>query len=118
MLPLFHAVINNSVFDSPAQQFLANLVLISTGKIKESDLKLIIVKPINSLAPNYLQLTLIRKSQKSSRALKNNGKDLKLPFQRISNGQKGYYFRGAKSWKGLSADTKRAPSMGSFKLHL
>ena len=36
-------------------------------------------------------------------ALRDTDKDLKLPLRKINNGQKGYSFRGAKSWNGLSA---------------
>ena len=48
----------------------------------------------------------------------NPDRDLKLPLKRTNNGQKGYSFRGAKSWNGLSAGAKCAPSLASFKTYL
>ena len=35
--------------------------------------------------------------------LRKTDRDLKLPLKKTNNGQKGYSFRVAKSWNGLSA---------------
>ena len=41
-----------------------------------------------------------------------------LPLKKTNNGQKGFSFKGAKSWNGLSAGAKCAPSLASFKSYL
>ena len=38
--------------------------------------------------------------------------------KKTNNGQKGYSFRGAKSWNGFSAGAKGVPSLASFKSYL
>ena len=52
------------------------------------------------------------------RPLRNTDRDLKLPLKKPDNGQKGYSFRTAKPWSGLSAGAKRAPSLAAFKSYL
>ena len=111
-------MIINSAFDIPAKPLLANLGLRLISELYENDLKLIAYKSLNDLAPNYLRQLLIRNSQQSCRTLRNTDRDLKLPLKKTNNGQKGYSFRGAKSWSGLSAGAKRAPSLASFKSYL
>ena len=85
-------------------------LLRSISKLNENELKLITYKTLHDLAINYLRQLLIRNSQQSCRTLRNTDRDLKLPLKGANNGQKGYSFRGAKLWNGLSAGTKRAPS--------
>ena len=111
-------IITNSAFDTPAKPLLANLGLRSISELNENELRLITYKSLNDLAPNYLRQLLIRNSQQSCRALRNTDRDLKLPLKRTNNGQKGYSFRGAKSWNSLSAGAKCAPSLASFKTYL
>ena len=108
----------SSAFNTPAKPLLANLGLRSISELNENELKLINYKSLNDLAPNYLRQLLLRKSQQSCRALRNTGRDLKLPLKKTNNGQKGYSFRGAKLWNGLSAGAKCAPSLASFKSYL
>ena len=96
-------MITNSAFDTPAKPLLAKLGLRSISELNENELKLITYKSLNDLAPNYLRQLLIRNSQQSCRALRNTDRDLKLPLKKFNDGQKGYSFRGAKSWNGLSA---------------
>jgi len=38
--------------------------------------------------------------------------------EKASNGQKGYSFKGTKSWNSLSAGAKRASSLASSKSYL
>ena len=111
-------MITNSALDTPAKPLLANLGLRSISELNENELKLITYKSLNDLAPNYLRQLLIRNSQRSCRALRKTDRDLKLPLKRTNNGQKGYSFRGAKSWNGLSVGAKCAPSLASFKSYL
>ena len=111
-------MITNSAFDTPAKPLLANLGLRSISELNKNELKLITYNSLNGLAPNYLRQLLIRNSQQSCRALRNTDRDLKLPLKRTNNGQRGYSFRGAKSWNGLSAGAKCAPSLASFKSYL
>ena len=111
-------VITNSAFDAPAKPLLGSLGLRSISELNENELKLITFKSLNDLAPNYFRHLLIRDSQQSHRALRNTDRDLKLPLKKTDNGQKGYSFRGAKLWNGLSAGAKRAPSLATFKSYL
>ena len=48
-------------------------------------------------------------SQQSCRPLRNTGWDLKFPLKKTNNWQKGYSFKGAKSWNGLSAGAQWEP---------
>ena len=111
-------MINNSAFDTPAKPLLANLGLRSISELNENELILITYKSLNDLATNYLRQLLIWNSQQSCRALRNTDRDLKLPLKKANNGQKGYSFRGAKSWNGLSAGAKCISSLASFKSYL
>ena len=107
-------MITNSAFDTPAKPLLANLGLRSISELNENELKLISYESLNDLARNYLRRHLIQNSQQSCQALRNTDGDLKLPLKKSNNGQKGYSFRSAKSWNGLSAGAKRAPALASF----
>ena len=73
-------MITNSAFDTPAKPLLANLGLRSISELNENELKLITYKSLNDLAPNYLRQLLIWNSQQSCRALRNTGRDSKLPL--------------------------------------
>ena len=107
-------VTTNSAFDILSKQLLANLGLRSISELNENELKLISYESLNDFARNYLRRHLIQNSQQSCQGLRNTDGDLKLPLKQSNNGQKGYSFRSAKSWNGLSAGAKRAPALASF----
>ena len=56
-----------------------------------------------------------KNSQCSTRTLRNTGTDVRLPKKNSANGQKCFSFRGAKLWNSLSAESKQASSLNSFK---
>ena len=111
-------IVTNSAFDTSATPPLAKLGLRSIRGHNKNELKLINYKSLIDLAPSYLKHLLIRNSQQSCRALRNTDRDLKLSLKKTNIGQKGFPFRGAKSWNGLSAGAKRAPALASFKSYL
>ena len=111
-------IIAENEFDAPAKPLLANLGLRSVSELNENELKPITFMSLNNLAPEYLRQLPIRHSQSSYRPLRNNYRDLKLPLKKSDNRQKGYSFRGAKSWIGLSAADTLAPSLAVFKSYL
>ena len=70
---------------------------------------------LNELAPQYLSSLFKRNSQCSTRCLRNTETDQRVPKKTSANGQKCFSFRGAKLWNSLSAESKQASSLNSFK---
>ena len=68
-------------------------------KILFNDLVLVF-KCLNGLTPGYLAVYFITRLAIHSRNLRRSG-DLSLPRCRLSAGQRGFYFRGAKRWQGI-----------------
>ena len=62
-----------------------------------------------------LGITWIRNSSCSSYSLRDTRTDLRLPMKRSANGQRCFSYRGAKLWNSLSAESKQATSLYSFK---
>ena len=77
--------------------------------------KTMVFKSLNELAPQYLSSLFKRNSQCSTRCLRNTETDLRVPKKTSANGQKCFSFRGAKLWNSLSAESKQASSLNSFK---
>ena len=70
---------------------------------------------LNELAPQYMQNLFKRNSDCTTCCLRNTNTDLRLPMKTTANGQKCFSFRGAKLWNSLSAESKKASSLNSFK---
>ena len=86
-------------------------------KILFNDLVLVF-KCLNSLAPGYLaDYFITRLAIRHSRNLRGSG-DLSLPRCRLSAGQRGFYFRGAKRWNDLPKDFKGIKDIKIFKKRL
>ena len=64
------------------------------------------MKFINGLTPSYFASLFVKNSHCTSQILRNTSADLRNPKKNISNGQKGFSFRGAKAWKNLPAEAK------------
>ena len=77
--------------------------------------KTMVFKYLNELAPQYLCELFTRNSSCSSYSLRNTGTDHKLPLKRSANGQRCFSYRGVKLWNSLSAESKQATSLYSFK---
>ena len=77
--------------------------------------KTMVFKSLNQLTPEYLCGLFTRNSLCSSYSLRKTGTDLRFPKKRSSNGQRCFSYRGAKLWNGLSAESKQATSLYSFK---
>ena len=97
-------IITNSSFDASGGPL-----------IEEMGWKTMVFKSLNQLAPEYLCGLFTRNSLCSSYSLRNTGTNLRLPKKRSSNGQRCFSYRGAKLWNGLSAESKQATSLYSFK---
>ena len=88
----------------------------ASEKILFNDLVLVF-KCLNGLAPGYLADYFITRLAIHSRNLRGSG-DLSLPRCRLSAGQRGFYFRGAKRWNDLPKDFKGIKDIKVFKKRL
>ena len=79
---------------------------------------LVLVKCLNGLAPrSYLVHYFITRSATQSRNLRRSG-DMSLPRCRLSVGQRGFNFRGAKGWTDLPKDLQGITDLKVFKKRL
>ena len=108
-------IITNSSFDAPSRSLIEKLGWKTVDQLISSESKTMVFKSLNELAPQYLCDLFTRKSLYSSYSLRNTGTDLRLPMKRSRNGQKCFSHRGAKLWNSLSAESKQAASLYSFK---
>ena len=104
-------IVTNSSFDTPSRPLIARL----GWKTISCESKTMVFKSLNELAPQYLSSLFKRNSQCSTRCLRNTETDLRVPKKTSANGQKCFSFRGAKLWNSLSAESKQASSLNSFK---
>ena len=72
-------------------------------------------KSLNELASQYLRELFVRNSRCPACNLRKTGTNIRLPKKRSNNGQRCFSYRGAKLWNSLSAKSKRAFSLYSFK---
>ena len=72
-------------------------------------------KSLNSLAPDYLRILLLKCSDARERVLRSSGNDLKIPLLKTTDGQKAFSYQGAKLWDSLEMETKQAASLKTFK---
>ena len=108
-------IITNSSFDAPSRPLIEKLGWKTVDQLISSESKTMVFKSLNELAPQYLCDLFTRKSLYSSYSRLNTGTDLRLPMKRSTNGQKCFSYRGAKLWTSLSAESKQATSLYSFK---
>ena len=93
-----------------------SLKWLNLSEILFNDLVLVF-KCLNGLAPGYLADYFITRLANHSRNLRRSG-DLSLPRCRLSAGQRGFYFRGAKRWNDLPKDFKGIKDIKVFKKRL
>ena len=111
-------VITNSNFDAPSRPLIQELGWKTIEELINGETKTMVFKSLHDLAPEYLRSLFTRNSQCSVHALRNTVTDLKLPRKNSANGQKCFSYRGAKLWNSLSAESKQASSLNSFKLSI
>ena len=108
-------IVTNSSFDSPSRPLIERLGWKAIEQLISNESKTMVFKSLNGLAPQYLSSLFKRNSQCSTRCLRNTETDLRVPKKTSANGQKCFSFRGAKLWNSLSAESKKASSLNSFK---
>ena len=108
-------IVTNSSFDSSSRPLIERLGWKIIEQLISNESKTMVFKSLNDLAPQYLSSLFKRNSQCSTRCLRNTETDLRLPKKTSANGQKCFSFMGAKLWNSLSAESKQASSLNSFK---
>ena len=108
-------IITCSRFDASAVPIIKSLGWQTIEEMISSESKIMVFKALNGLAPQYLSELFSSNSQGSHHSLRNTSTDLKLPLMKTGNGQKCFSFRGAKYWNNLSAESKQAAKLNSFK---
>ena len=108
-------IITDSSFDAPSRPLIEELGWKTIEQLIDIESKTIVFKSLNELAPQYMQNLFKRNSKCTTRCLRNTSTDLRLPMKTTANGQKSFSFRGAKLWNSLSAESKEASSLKSFK---
>ena len=109
-------IVTNSSFDTPSRPLIEELGWNTIEQLISNESKTMVFKSLNELAPKYILVwPFTRNSQCSTRTLRNTGIDVRLPKKNSANGQKFFSFRGAKLWNSLSAESKQASSLNSFK---
>ena len=110
-------IVTNSSFDTPSSRPLIERFGWKTiEQLISYESKTMVLKSLNELAPQYLSSLFKRNSQCSTRCLRNTETDLRVPKKTSANGQKCFSFRGAKLRNSLSAESKQASSLNSFKI--
>ena len=104
-----------SSFDTPSRPLIEELGWNTIQQLITNESKTMVFKSLNELAPQYLCGLFTRNSQCSTRTLRNTGTDVRLPKKNSANGQNCFSFRGAKLWNSLSAESKQASFLNSFK---
>ena len=108
-------IVTNSSFDTPSRPLIERLGWKTIEQLISYESKTMVFKSLNDLAPQYLSSLFERNSQCSTRCLRNTETDLRVQMKTSANGQKCFSFRGAKLWNSLSAESKQASSLNSFK---
>ena len=108
-------IVTNSSFDTPSRPLIEVLGWKTIEQLTSIESETMVFKSLNELAPQYLCGLFTKNSQCSTRTLRNTGTDVRLPKKNSANGQKCFSFRGAKLWNSLSAESKQASSLNSFK---
>ena len=108
-------ILTNSSFDAPSTPLIERLGWKTIQQLIDNESKTMVFKSLNDLAPRYLESLFKRNSQCSIHSLRNTKTDLRVPKKISTNGQKCFSFRGTKLWNGLSAESKKASSLKTFK---
>ena len=108
-------IITNSSFDAPSRPLIDSLGWKTIDELVSSESKIMVFKSLNEMAPQYLCDLFIRNSTCSVKSLRSTGTDMRLPLRKSTIGQRCFSFRGAKLWNGLSAGSKQATSLYTFK---
>ena len=108
-------IVTNSSFETPSRPLIEGLGWKTIQQLISNESETMVFKSLNELAPQYLCGLFTRNSQCSARTLRNTDTDVRLPKKKSANGQKCFSFRGAKLWNSLSAESKQASSLNSFK---
>ena len=108
-------VIKNSSFDAPSRPLIQELGWKTIEEIINCETKTMVYKSLHELAPEYLCSLFTRNSQCPSHSFHNTKSDPRLPRKNTKNGQKIFSCRGAKLWNSLSAESKQASTLNSFK---
>ena len=108
-------IVTGSSFDTPSRPLIERLGWKTIEQLISYESKIVVFKSLNELAPQYLSSLFKRNSQCSTRCLRNTETYLRVPKKTSVNGQKCFSFRGAKLWNSLSAESKQASSLSSFK---
>ena len=101
-------IATSSPYDASFQPLLGKLGWQTIRELIDMESATMIYQSINTEAPNYLSTSFERFSQNIIKEFRNTKTDLKLPLLNTSNGQKCFSYRGARLWKNLSANVKRA----------
>ena len=102
-------IVTNSSYDAPAEALIKELKWLTLRELIRCETATIVFKSVNNLAPEYLSHLFIRDSDRNNINLRNAETVLLVPFMKISNGQKAFAFRRAKSRNELSREAKQAP---------
>ena len=108
-------IITGSSFTTSALPLIESLGWKTIEELISNETKVCVFKALNGLAPQYLTELFSRNSQRSLHTLRNTSADLKLPLFKTANGQKRFSFRGVKYWNSVSAVSKEAVTLHSFK---
>ena len=108
-------IVTNSSFNTPSRPLIEVLGWKTIEQLISIESKTMVFKSLNELAPQCLCGLFTKNSQCSTRTLRNTGTDVRLPKKNSANGKKCFSFRGAKLWNSLSAESKQASSLNSFK---
>ena len=108
-------VITNSSFYAPSRPLIQELGWKTIEELINFETKTMVFMSLHKLAPEYLCSLFTRNSQCASHSLCNTETDVRLPKKNTANGQKCFSYRGSKLWNSLSADSKQASSLSSFK---
>ena len=85
-------IITNSSFDTPSRPLIAELGWKTIEELIGNEIKTMVFKSLNDLAPQYLCNLFTKNSACSSRSLRNTETDLRLLKKSSANGQKCFSF--------------------------
>ena len=111
-------IVTNSSYDAPAANLIEELKWPTVHDMIKQETATIVFKSISGLAPTFLSTLFTRNSTRDVVNLRNCDTDLLTPRMKTSNGQKAFFFRGAKVRNGLKYEVKLAPSLSTFKCRL
>ena len=111
-------ILTNSTFDAPSSPLIRSLDWMTIADLISFESQQLAFKSANNQAPQYIGKLFQRNSECSSRDLRNNATDLRLPMSTSLNGQKRFSYLGAKLWNNLAFEIKQATSLPVFKQRL